>query len=320
MLLDLLLVAAGAALLAFSGSQLVDASAALARRARVTPAVVGLTVVAAGTSAPELFVSLTAALRGSPEIALANVIGSNIANVGLILGCCALIATLPVTPSAMRVEYPVMLLATLAVPLACRDGRLDRAEGLFLLACMAAFLGLSIRLARAEATTAELGARLESEHEKLLSRPVPALLVAIVLAIAGLGLGARLLVGGASSIAAALGMSERVIGLTLVAVGTSLPELVASGAAAYKGHHGLAIANVVGSNIFNLLLILGSTASIAPLRVDPALLRQDMPVMAGFALLLVPLAGLGRRLGRRGGVILCLAYASYLYLLSRATA
>jgi cation:H+ antiporter len=318
-LLNLLFVLVGAALLAFSGDRLVDASTALARRARVTPAVIGLTVVAAGTSAPELFVSVTAALRGSPEIALANVIGSNIANVGLILGCCALLSALPVAPSILRREYPIMLLATLGLLLVCRDGVMDRAEGLFFLACMVAFLGFSIWLARIERAVAAEGDALESDHEGLLRRSPAALLGLLVGSIAGLGVGARLLVGGAVSIADSLGMSERLIGLTLVAVGTSLPELVASGAAALKGQHGLAVANVMGSNVFNLLLILGTTATIQPLRVDPALLGQDMPTMFAFALLLVPLALRNRRLGRPGGVVLLLAYASYLFLISRGT-
>jgi len=317
MLIHVLTVLAGVALLAAAGSRMVDAAAALARRARITPAVVGLTVVAAGTSAPELFVSVTAALAGSPEIALANVVGSNIANVGLILGACALITGLPVARALLRREGPVMLAASLALLLLCLDRRLGRIEGLLFLAAMLAFLYASVRLARREAEVAREAASVEGLHERWRAASLPALLAWLVASIAGLGLGAHWLVAGATAIAQAAGMSERVIGLTLVAVGTSIPEFVASAAAALKRQPEMAVANVVGSNIFNILFILGVTATIRPLGVSRGMLGLDMPVMLGFGLLLVPLVRFDARLTRRDGLVLCAAYLGYLVLLAR---
>jgi cation:H+ antiporter len=316
-LTHVVLVVAGVTLLAIAGDRLVEAAAALARRAHVTPAVVGLTIVAAGTSAPELFVSVTAALSGSPEIALANVVGSNIANVGLILGGCALIAGLPVARSLLRREYPILLLVSAALLALGYDGRIGRGEGLLLLVGMLTFLAYSVRLSRIEAGVAREADAIDALHDRWRSVSVPLLLLWLATAIVGLALGARWLVGGATGIALAVGMSERVVGLTLVAVGTSLPEFVASAAAAMKRQPEMAVANVVGSNIFNVLFILGATAAIEPLGVARGLLVRDIPVMLASALLLVPLVRIDGTLTRRDGLILCGAYLAYLGLLAR---
>jgi len=311
-----MLVAAGIAVLTFAGDKLVDFAAAIAEKARLTPTVVGLTVVAAGTSAPELFVSVVAALRESPEIALGNVVGSNIANIALVLGAAAAIAPIPIRRQMAAFELPFMVAASLALPVACLGGSLGRAWGWVFLAGMAVFLVQSVRMARSEGEEMQAVAeRVPVAVGRLQKRPLPLLLLGTVLTIAGLALGARLLVDGATGAALRLGVSERVVGLTIVAFGTSLPEFVATLAAALKRHHDMAVANIVGSNVFNLLLILGATGVIHPIPVAAEMLGQDIPVMIACALALVPLVWRGRPMTRAFGVTLMLGYAGYVALL-----
>jgi cation:H+ antiporter len=313
--LSFLLIALGVALLAYSGNKLVDFSVALAEKARVTPAVIGLTVLAWGTSAPEAFVSADAAFHGSADIALANVVGSNIANVGLILGACALLTVVPVAGNLLRFEYPFLLLASWIALLLCRDGALDRLESLFFLLSVIAFTLYSLWVARRQITSSEekiLAKRLPDDAIDLERRPTALLLGGIVLALAGLGLGARLLIRGSVDVARGFNVSERIIGLTLVALGTSLPELVASIAAAMKRQIEMAVTNIVGSNICNLLLILGVTGLIRPIPVGPRIVVPDMWVMLGMAVLLFPLVAWDRRLTRRDGVALLGTYLAYM--------
>lgn len=315
MILDVGLLAAGAAIVVYAGNRLVDFAAAIAEKARVTPAVIGLTVVAAGTSVPELVVSLVAALRGSPGIAIGNVVGSNIANIGLILGACALMGAVPVARGVLRFEYPFLLLASWISLLLCRDGRLDRLESGFFFASMIAFTFYSVWVARREIGTADqraIGEAVPERAETFSLRSTWVLVAGVLGALVGLGVGARVLVSGAIGIAQALGMSERVVGLTVVALGTSLPELAFSIAAAVRKQQEMAVANVVGSNIFNLLLILGVTGLVRPIPVDPRTISVDMWVMLGVALLLLPLVFPGRSLSRRGGFVLLAAYVGYL--------
>jgi len=269
MLLDVVLVAGGAVVLAYAGNRLVDFAVAVAEKARLTPAVIGLTIVAAGTSAPELLVSVTGALRGSPGIAMGNVVGSNVANIGLILGACALMAPIPVAGGVLRFEYPFLLLASWIALLLSRDGWLDRRKATW------------------------------------------TLVLGILAALAGLVLGAHALVSGAVKLSRALGVSERVVGLTVVAVGTSLPELAVSLAAALRKQQEMAMANIVGSNIFNLLMILGTAGVVRPLPIEPRMISVDLWVMLGFAVLLVPLVFRRGVLTRGGGACLLAAYAGY---------
>lgn len=320
MLLSGLMILAGIALLAYAGARLIDFAAAVAERARLTPAVIGLTVVAAGTSAPELFVSTTAALRGSADIAIANVVGSNIANIALVLGACALIAVVPLDRKILGLEYPFMVFASWLALLLSRDGRLDRLESGFFLAAVLGFLAYSLHLAREEVRGSEqreLAELVPSGAGTLQRRPVAVLALGLAASLTGLAVGARLLVTGATAVAEALGVSERVIGLTIVAIGTSLPELVASLAAALKRQHQMAVTNIVGSNILNLLLILGVTGLIRPIRVSPRLVGVDMWVMMGVSLLLYPLVVRHGRLSRGGGALLLVGYALYLLLVAR---
>ncbi len=311
---ELVLIALGAAVLAYAGNRLVDLAVALAEKARLTPAVIGLTIVAAGTSAPELAVSVTGALQGSPDIALGNVVGSNIANIGLILGACAAITTVPVTRGVLRFEYPFLVLSSWIVLLLCRDGRLDRLEGAFFVASLVGFTAYAVWVARREIDERERSAVARSvpdRAEPLSHRRTRSLVLGIVATLVGLVLGAQALVGGAVGIARAFGISERVVGLTVVAFGTSLPELAVGLAAALKKQQEMAVSGVVGSNVFNLLMILGAASLARPLRVDARILSVDLWVMLGFTILLLPLVFRRRTLTRAGGFGLLVSYLAY---------
>jgi len=314
-MLDVLLLVAGALALAYAGNRLVDFAAAVAEKAHLTPAVIGLTIVAAGTSAPELVVSVTGALRGSMGIAMGNVVGSNLANIGLVLAACALIAPVPVAARVLRFEYPFLVLASWIVLLLSRDGVLDRLEGAFFLGSMVAFVAYAVWVARKEITPAErstVGEVIPEGAERLSGKPTWALASGLAVAIVGLVLAAHALVTGAVGIAASLGVSERVIGLTVVALGTSLPELAVSVSAALKKQQEMAVANLVGSNIFNLLMILGAAGLARPLPVDVRMVEVDLWVMLAFTILLGPLVYRRRSLTRIGGACLLAAYASYI--------
>jgi cation:H+ antiporter len=314
MTLAVVLIAAGIAVLAIAGDRLVEYSVALAGKLRLTPAVIGLTVVAMGTSIPEVFVSVAAALRGSPEMAVGNVVGSNIANIGLILGTCALLIPLPVGQRLLKFEYPFAVLASWLALLLCRDGWLDRLESAFFVVSVVSFVAYSVWLARREVNAAEASRMAEGfpgGADGLATRPLAALLVGLASALVALGIGANLLVSGASTVARLLGISERVIGLTMVALGTSLPELVASLAAAAKKQVEMAAANIVGSNIFNLLLILGLSGLIQPIRIAPEIVSVDMWVMMVSVLALFPLVAKDMSITRANGALLLLGYLAY---------
>ncbi|MEN9797743.1 MAG: hypothetical protein RL653_1439 [Pseudomonadota bacterium] len=256
----------GGVLLYFGAEWFVGGASALALALRVPQLLVGLTVVAYGTSAPEVIVGVEAALAGHGDVALGNVVGSNVANVGLILGVAALVRPARVDGALRRRELPMLLAATGLLPLLLWDGRVSREEGLVLLALAAAYTGWMVKAARSVSSVALATeeAAAASEAADLAGAPVPGNRARSgVVALVGLLvllLGGNLFVGGAVSVAHALGLSERLVGLTVVAVGTSLPELVTSVVAARRGHSDLAVGNVVGSNIFNLLLCLGAAA------------------------------------------------------------
>lgn len=314
MVLDLALVSVGVCILAVAGDKLVDFASALAERAGLTPAVIGLTVVAAGTSSPELVVSVASAVRGSADMALANVVGSNIANLTLILGLAACVAPIPVHSQLLRLDFPVAVLASALTWVLCRDLRFDRAEGLLYLVFMACFVGYSVLAARNVLGEKELraeAARVPKEAHPL-SRLSPAVLGGGLLAsIAALSLGAEALIRGASGMALAMGVTERVVGLTVVALGTSLPEFVATVAAARKGQQEMAVANLVGSNIFNLFGILGAAAVISPLTVSASAAGVDCAVMVGAILVLAPFFYAARGVSRSAGAGLAAGYLAY---------
>ena len=304
--MNVVFVILGIVLLYFGGNLLVDNSSLLARRWGVSSLVIGLTVVALGTSAPELAASITAALRGAPELALGNVIGSNVANIALILGVTALIYPLQTRKPFLRRELPVMIGSAALLPPLLLDGTLSRVDGGLLLVCLGGYLWAL--LSRRES----VGEQSDVSSERPWLTTLGALL--------GLGLlvgGAQLLVSGATSLARSFGVPELVIGLTLVAVGTSLPELATAGIAALRREPDIALGNVVGSNIFNVLFILGATALVRPIHIAYRAVALNLWLMVGLSLLLLPLLLTGLRLGRREGVLLLVLYTfyvGYLYL------
>ncbi len=308
----------GLVLLAGGGEALVRGATAIARLAGVAPAVIGLTVVAIGTSLPELVVSLFAALEGQPEIAVGNVVGSNIFNVVGVLGITAMITALPVQGNAVKIEWPFMFVVSCLTVLLVRDGLLDRLEGGLLVVSLVAFTWYIIRLARQEVTGAEAAEFASAVSARTL--PSGSFGMALATVVAGvllLVVGGRALVTGAVELARIAGMSERVIGLTVVAIGTSMPEVAASVVAAVRGRTDVAIANLLGSNIFNLLGILGITALIHPTVVSPAIRNSDMLWMLATSLLLFPVLRTGMRVTRLEGAILLAIYVVYVALLVR---
>ncbi|OJH44731.1 calcium/sodium antiporter [Paracoccus sp. SM22M-07] len=307
MIVDILLVLGGLALLVLGGDLLVKGAVNLALRLGITPLVVGLTVVAFGTSAPELLVSLSAALGGSSGIALGNVVGSNIANVLVILGFTALVSVVTTKGHDLRESWAMMMGASVLLIGLAATGRIGMWGGIVLLLALVAVLWRQLSTGRVddsdEIEGAEPGAR--------------GLRIALWLGggLVALPLGANLLVNGATQIAQDFGISDTVIGLTLVAVGTSLPELAASVAAALKGRADMALGNVVGSNIFNILAILGITSIVTPLPIPPEMLRLDLWVMLATSALLAPFLFKGIALTRPVGGALLAGYAAYVWVL-----
>lgn len=283
------------------GEFLIRGAVALARRLGVSPLVIGLTIVGFGTSAPELLVSVQAAFAGSPDIALGNVLGSNIANILLILGIAAVAAPMTMKFAHLKRDFAVLIGSTVVLWAMLLSGTLSRLDGLLLLTGLAVYLWLSFRAP-------------EPQPEHHQSRPmalVPALLL-LVAGLAALMVGANLLVDSATEIARALGISEAVIALTIVAIGTLLPELATSVMAARRGQSDIAVGNIVGSNIFNILGILGTTSLLHPLSVDTRFAGFDIALALIVALAVVALAYLNDKVGRRSGLVMLGTYAIYL--------
>ena len=309
---------AGLVVLLAGGAFLVRGASALARVMGVSTFVVGLTVVAFGTSAPELAVNVAAALSGNGDLTFGNIIGSNIANIGLIIGLTALLLPLSVHRSIVSREIPVMLGVTgLAILLALdflfgrNPDHFSRPDGVLLLACFALFLFLTTRAALRDRKKDRFLKEAERDQEKQPEMHwAPASLFTVV-GLAGVLLGSHWTVDGASGVAAALGMSQALIGLTIVALGTSLPELTTSLFAVRKGQADLAIGNIVGSNIFNLLFILGVSSSIRAVPV-PAGGFADLAAMAVFSVVLLPFALSQRKLARHEGLLLLAGYLAYM--------
>lgn len=301
-----LLLIAGLVGLFYGGNWLVRGASNLALSFGVSVLIIALTFVAIGTSMPELLVSLQAAMAGKSDLAVGNVIGSNIANIGLILGATGLIAPLSVKAILLRREIPIMILVSLLAFVVMFDGRISRLDGAILLLLFVAFNLLFYWLARRESETQErLVSDLEDSPDGNLSRGRE--LLFLFAGVAALVLGSRMMVEGAVNLARLFGISELVIAITLVAFGTSLPELAASLSAAYHRETDLAIGNVVGSNIANLLLILGVTALVQPIRVDRGEVQFEFIVMIAFAVLLIPFVR-NQRLGRLGAALFLGAY------------
>lgn len=317
MTISVALVLAGLALLVGGGELLVRGAAGLARTLGLSPLVIGLTVVAFATSAPELAVTVGATISGEPDLAVGNVVGSNIVNVLLILGLSAMLVPLAVSSRVVRIDVPVMLALSVAALLLALDGRISALDGMVLLGVVIVYTAGSVVGARRETAAG----RATGEPSARPSRAW----MDVVLALGGvvlLVLGAQSLVTGATDIALSLQVSTAVIGLTVVAIGTSLPELATSVIAARRGQRDIAIGNIVGSNIFNIGAVLGLSATISPggVPVADSIVAVDLPLMVAAALALLPVAFTGFEMSRAEGTLLVALYAAYTaYLVLDAT-
>lgn len=292
----------GVVLLMVGGDALVRGAITLSLKLGLSATLISMTVVAFGTSAPELVISIEAALSGSPDIALGNVVGSNIANTLLIVGVPALIISLDAGGKELRRSYGLMLAATIVFCAFALTGFISRVAGYILLACLVAALYYSYRKSEEEG-----GETLEA------GQPMGGWKIAglLLFGIIALPVGAHCLIEGARGVALYFGLSEAAIGLTVVALGTSLPELAASVAAAWRGRTEVALGNVIGSNMLNLLLVIGATASISPLVVSRSFLTVDIPLMMIITLMLAPFLIWHIRIGRRAGLLLLACYAIF---------
>lgn len=310
---NILFLILGLITLILGGEVLVKGATKLALRFNVSSLVVGLTVVAFGTSAPELLVSLNSALKGSPDFALGNVIGSNISNLALVLGMAALFGSIPIKKDSARRDWPVTIGASILLYWFAYNGLISNIEGTILVVLLIIYLGSLLYTTRRE----QIKLNVNEPKNELEKRGIVKDIFQVSLGIICLYFGADWFIGGAEEIAVTLGISQRVIGLTILALGTSLPELFTSIIAARKGETDLALGNLLGSNIFNVLSIIGITSIIKPLSVNAEMLHTDFPWMIGITLLILPLMIFRKRLGTPSGIILISAYLLYIFLLLR---
>ena len=292
----------GIVFLLVGGDLLVKSSAALASKLNVSPFLIGITVVSFGTSAPELLVSLNAALQGSTGIAMGNVIGSNIANIALVLGLTILIRPINLESKRYLFSWLIMLVSSVMFYGFSVDGVIDPIDGLFFISGLILFISLSIRYRHSSIDEEEI-------EERINTRLIP---LYFILGAVGLYFGSEFLVANSVIIAKYFGLSEFVIGITIVALGTSLPELVTSVIAILKGQSSISIGNLIGSNIFNVFAVLGITSLVRPLDADTSLLISDLPIMLGVTLLLGLFLFISRKLRRIEGVLLISIYLIYL--------
>jgi cation:H+ antiporter len=308
-------IAVGLVVLVWSADRFISGAAALADNLGVSPMLIGLTVVGFGTSAPEVLVSTMAAFNGNPGLAIGNAIGSNIANIGLILGFTALLIPLSVHSSVLKREYPLLLAVSAMAYILMWDGDLSRFDGVLLAVTLVGVLGWMIYTAKTGATDPIAG-----EFDAEIPHDIPTR-KALILLLGGLFfllISSRLLVWGASNVASTMGVSDVIIGLTIVAIGTSLPELAASITSAMKGEDDLAIGNVIGSNLYNLLAVLSIPGLVAPGSYSPEVLDRDLPVMLILTIFLFFMGhGLGKqgRINRLEGLFLLLCFIGYQSLL-----
>ncbi|WP_396587389.1 calcium/sodium antiporter [Bermanella sp. R86510] len=314
MLLAGVAILVGLIILVWSADRFVLGAAATARHFGMSPLLIGMTIVSLGTSAPEIFVSATAAIDGAGALAIGNAIGSNIANIGLVLGITALIAPLPIQGKMLKKEIPILFLVTAIAGFAIQDLAISLTDSLIMFACLVAALFWLFN----ESSEQGIGGLEEEEAEAIEQMSTGKSLVWLAIGLVFLIISAQILVWGAVEVALFLGVSELVIGLTIVAIGTSLPELAASVASALKGHHDIAIGNVVGSNIFNLLAVMPIPGLFATTAVESDALYRDYGAMLALTLFLIAFVYIFRRkgqVGRSAGSIMLLAYIGYLALL-----
>lgn len=307
------LLIAGLVLLVGSGDVLVRGSVSIAKQFKLSPLVVGMTIVAFGTSAPELIVSIQAAVSGHPEIALGNVIGSNITNIALVLGITTVIIVIPVKSSHLIREWLILMVVSFLFIFFLKNNTINRIEGIILIIALVGFIVYSLRSGDVQPNT---------EHEAATTN-IYLSIAMIIAASAGLAYGADLLVGSASAIASKMGISERVISITIVAFGTSVPELAASVISALKKQTDISIGNIIGSNLFNIMAVIGITATVHPIQAEFKDFFTDFAWMLIFSVLLILLVQpytIGKRkkgseLNRSGGVLLLGLYVIYIFLL-----
>ncbi len=307
--MNFLFIIGGIVLLILGGNWLLKSAVALSLKLGISKIIIGMTVVSFATSAPELIVSINAALSGASDLALGNVIGSNIANLGLVLGITLLLGTMHVQKSFYRTDWPVMMIASLLLYFFLSDDEvITQNEGIILFSFLVGFL---VYLLRFQKTSA-----LEELPEE--DKPMPVYNILFFFVLGGLGLwgGSELLINGATSMALQFGVSERIIGITIVSIGTSVPELAASVIAVLKKEKAISLGNLIGSNVFNILAVLGITSIITPVKLtDLGLLTSDIFWMLGISFIVLPLVFISKRyrLGWRDGVLLLSAYATFIY-------
>jgi len=313
MMLSAIAVIGGFALLVWAADRFIAGAAASARNLGVSPLIVGLTIVGFGTSAPEMLVSAIAAWEGSPGVGIGNAIGSNITNIGLVLGVTALIQPLAVRSDTLKREFPILFVIMMLVLVLSLDAELSFVDGLILLGGLAVMLywliSLGLRSRGRDPIIAEFAEEIPSDMSSGIA------LIWLIVGLAFLLLGSRAVVWGAVDIAKAFGISDLVIGLTVVAIGTSLPELAASVTSAVKKEHDIAIGNVLGSNMFNMLAVLGMPAVIHPGKLAPEVLTRDLPVMIAMSVALFAMSyGFGRQgsINRAEGGTLLIGYLTYI--------
>jgi len=311
MSLNFLFLFLGLVTLVLGGDFLVRGASSIALKAHISPLVVGLTIVAFGTSAPELFISVQSALSGSPDLTMGNVIGSNICNLALVLGVTAIISPIRVQSSSIKVDWPMTMGSSLLLYILVREGFVNSHEGAIFILILIVYTIFIIRRSRKETLAAK--AALDEPPEEIKSNYGKDIAFIVVGGI-GLYFGSDWFVGGAQEMARQFGVGERVIGITVLAIGTSLPELVTAMVASFKKQTDLALGNLMGSNIFNILSILGITSLIKEIHVNDQILNTDMLWMLGITLVILPMMLYDKILSRWEGIVLLLVYFIYTYI------
>ena len=296
----------GLVVLIFSGDYLVKGAVGIAKKFNLSPLVIGMTVVSFGTSAPELFVSIKAAVMGSPDLAIGNVIGSNIANIALVLAITVLIFPVVVDKNSKRIDWPFMFFCSILFYVFSLDNLIEFREGLVMIFILVIFIIFIIRNSRKNNTKVDTSEIDGASNNFLFT------MIFLIGGLVGLKFGADWLLKGAVGLAKSIGMEEKVIGVTIVAFGTSVPELVASGIAAYRKQTDIALGNLIGSNIFNIMVVLGFTSLVENIKVAESVMNFDMYWMLGITLALFLLMYIGKRMSKIHGVLLISAYITYI--------
>jgi cation:H+ antiporter len=326
--MEIFYVILGFIMLLLSGNWLVKAAVSLATHFNISALIIGVTIVSIGTSAPELFVSLQAAIGGFSDIATGNVIGSNIANIALVLALTCLVSPLPVQRDTVRFDWPVMMGATILFFLFALNGVIERWEGFILLIALIGFILFTIKRSKKEHREI-IAIQEEHEYEEYdeddedddePEYTIAASIVILVISVVGLVYGSKFLIVGAGSLALKLGVSERIVSITVIAFGTSIPELATSLVAAIKKQPDISVGNLIGSNIFNILAILGITTIVKPININPSIIPADMPWLIGIAVLLglFLLPAKKSRIQRWKGLVLLVVYFTYFFIIIKS--